>query len=207
MTTLTVRQAVEHARKLLGSRPGRVILGIAGAPGAGKSHLSAALPAAIPDSVVVGMDGFHLAHSALTARGDVERKGAIDTFDAHGYLALLRRIRQQGAETIWAPEFRRELEDAIAGAVEVSPAARLVVTEGNYLLAQASPWDRVRELCDEVWFVDPGEQVRLERLIARHVRYGRTPDQARRRATEGTDSDNAQLVAASRERADVIVQA
>ncbi|GAA1392165.1 hypothetical protein GCM10009599_12540 [Luteococcus peritonei] len=153
------------------------------------------------------MDGFHLAHSTLMARGQVGRKGAIDTFDAHGYIALLQRIREQGDETVWAPEFRREVEDAIAGAVEVSPATRLVITEGNYLLVDSPPWHRVRELCDEVWFADPGEEVRLERLVARHIRYGRDREQALLRATQGTDGHNARLASSTRERADAVVRA
>lgn len=206
MPTLTEAQAITRAHELLAARPGRVVLGIAGAPGAGKSHLSSALVAAIPDSVVLGMDAFHLAHSVLTARGDVERKGAPETFDAHGYVALLQRVRHQGSETIWAPEFRREVEDAIAGAVEVAPATRLVITEGNYLLLDTEPWNKVPGLCDEVWFAGPNEDTRIERLVARHIHYGRSPADALRRATRGTDVDNAALVSASRHRADAEVR-
>lgn len=205
MLTLDHDAAIARARTLLAERPGRVLLGLAGAPGAGKSHLSAELTAAIPGSVVVGMDGFHLAHSVLTARGDVERKGAIDTFDAHGYVALLERLRTPTHESLWAPEFRREVEDAIAGAVEIPPSARLVITEGNYLLVDADPWRRVPELCDEVWFVAPDEQLRVERLVNRHVLHGREPGQARHRALDGTDGINARLVAATRGRADAVI--
>lgn len=199
-------EAVARARDLLDRTTGRVLLGIAGAPGAGKSYLSARLLTHLPDSVVVGMDAFHLAHSTLTERGMVERKGAPETFDAEGFVALLHRIRGQGDETVWAPEFRREIEDAIAGAIEVLPSHRLVITEGNYLLCTDGPWAHVSERCDEVWFVDPGEDVRVEHLVARHVRYGRTATEARRRATSGTDGQNAALVAATRHRATLVVR-
>lgn len=207
MLTLDAAAAVSRVRELLARTEKRVLLGLAGAPGAGKSHLSNALAAAVPGTVVVGMDGFHLAHSTLTRLGTVERKGALDTFDAHGYVALLQRIRNQREETIWAPEFRREVEDAIAGGIEVPPSARLVITEGNYLLVDETPWNLVRQLCDEVWFVDPGDDVRLERLVGRHVAYGRTPQAARERATTGTDGINAAIAAATRHRADLVVEA
>lgn len=202
---LGVAQAVERARALVADAPGRVLLGLTGPPGAGKSYVAALLSAAIEGSVVVGMDGFHLAHSVLTARGIVERKGAIDTFDGAGYVALLRRIRAGEPETVWAPKFRRDVEDAIAGAVAVPPSARLVVTEGNYLLADVEPWRQVRDLCDETWYVDQPESLRIERLVDRHVRYGRPASDAHRRATEGTDGVNAGVVHRTRDRATLIV--
>ncbi|MEL4503701.1 nucleoside/nucleotide kinase family protein [Luteococcus sp. H138] len=206
MLTLDEAGAVARARTLLDQTTGRVLLGLAGSPGAGKSHLSSALARAIAGSVVVGMDGFHLAHSVLEARGDVERKGAIDTFDADGYVALLERVREPTQRSVWAPEFRREIEDAIAGAIEVPGSARLVITEGNYLLVDQAPWLRAAELCDEVWFVAPDEDLRVDRLVSRHVAHGRDPHQARKRALEGTDGRNARLVAETIGRADAIIR-
>lgn len=183
----------------------RVIIGIAGAPGCGKSTLTQAVAKVAPDSVTVGMDGFHLAHSVLTARGDVDTKGAISTFDGVGYVALLRRIRADGPEVIWAPEFRRNVEDAIAGAVAVEPQHRLVITEGNYLLVEDDPWGEVADLCDEIWYLDVPEQRRVRWLVRRHVRFGRSRREAYARATRGTDGINARLVESTRDRADVIV--
>lgn len=203
--TIGLREAVERARALATRSDRRVLLGLTGPPGAGKSHVAALLAAAVDGAVVVGMDGFHLAHSVLTARGVAERKGAIDTFDGAGYVALLRRIRVGERGTIWAPEFRRDVEDAIAGAVAVPPSCPLVVTEGNYLLVDEEPWSQLPGLCDEIWYVDQPDSVRLQRLVARHVRYGRTAQDAHRRATEGTDGVNADLVRASRERATLVV--
>jgi pantothenate kinase len=203
---LTAPDAIARAAALA-ARPGVGVLGLAGPPGCGKSTLAQAVVDAVPGAVVVGMDGFHLAHDALERLGQVEVKGAPHTFDAAGYVALLRRLRalDEVAETVWAPQFRREIEDAVAGAVEVAPGTPLVVTEGNYLLLDTAPWDEVTALLDECWYLDVPQDLRHRRLTARHEAFGRTPEQARER-TLGSDERNALLVAASRGRADVVVR-
>ena len=190
-----------RAEELIG--PGeRRLLGITGAPAAGKSTLAAALVSALgPDAVLVPMDGYHLAAAELIRLGRLERKGAPDTFDADGYVALLRRLRSPDDEVVYAPEFRREIEEPIAGAIPVHRATPLVVTEGNYLLH----WARVRELLDEVWFVEIDEAARLQRLITRHMAYGRTRAEAEGRA-RGSDQRNAELIARTRDRADLVVR-
>jgi pantothenate kinase len=202
------RALVERALRLCAGRP-RTLLGIAGAPGAGKSTLAEALTreataAGVP-AALVGMDGFHLAHRELERRGLVEVKGAPETFDAAGYVALLRRLRSpgEGEHIVWAPEFRREIEDAVAGAVPVGQGIALVVTEGNYLLLDG-PWRPVRDLLDEVWFLDVPDEVRRERLAARHRRYGRSEANAWGRSL-GSDERNAGLVLATRDRAQLVV--
>jgi pantothenate kinase len=180
----------------------RRVLGIAGGPGAGKSTLAASL--AGPGVTVVGMDGWHLANAVLDRLGRRDRKGAPDTFDADGYVAFLDRVRA-GAGTVWAPEFRRDLEEPIAGALEVGPDTALLVTEGNYLLVDTVPWDAVRARLDEVWFVAPDEDERRARLIARHERHGRTHDEAVARA-DGSDAANARVIATTAPRADVVLE-
>src|SRR6476659_9979794 len=113
----------------------RALLGIAGAPGAGKSTLAEQLAARIgPGAVVVPMDGFHLHDDELARLGLGDRKGAPETFDVEGYVALLARLREETAHTVWAPAFDRARELSVAGAIGVRPEHRLVVTEGNYLL-------------------------------------------------------------------------
>ncbi len=97
--------------------------------------------------------------------------GALDTFDGAGYVALLRRLRLAGDEVVYAPEFRREIEEPINGAVAVPPDVPLVTTEGNYLLVNEGPWAEVRNLLDEAWYVVQDEETRLRLLIARHVEY------------------------------------
>jgi pantothenate kinase len=184
---------------------GRRILGIAGAPGAGKSTVARRLVDALDGTaVLVGMDGYHLAQAELERLGRAERKGAPDTFDAAGYVALLRRLRTPDADTVYAPEFRRAIEEPIAGAVPVAPDVPLVVTEGNYLLLDTAPWSVVRGLLDEVWFLAPDERTRRAWLTARHRRYGRNADQAAER-TAGSDERNARLIAPAADRADLIL--
>lgn len=181
---------------------GRRVLGLVGAPGAGKSTVAQALLEALGEAAqVVPMDGFHLANVELARLGRAGRKGAPDTFDAAGYVALLRRLRQQRAdETVYAPEFRREIEEPIAGAIAVLPTTRLVITEGNYLLLDEGPWAEVAGLLDDCWYVDVDDDLRRQRLIERHMRFGR--DLAAARAwVEQTDEPNARRIAATRVRA------
>ena len=186
----------------------RRILGVAGAPGAGKSTLAAGVAQALGEAcVVVPMDGFHLAQERLDALGRAERKGAPDTFDAAGFVALLRRVREQGPgdPVVYAPRFHREIEEPVAGAIAVPPGVPLVVVEGNYLLVPDGEWAGVRPLLDECWYVQPDDDVRRERLVRRHEEFGKTAGRARAFAL-GSDERNAAVVAASRYRADLLIR-
>ncbi|BDH59070.1 nucleoside/nucleotide kinase family protein [Tsukamurella sp. PLM1] len=188
----------------LAARPGRALLGIAGAPASGKSTLAEQLVAALgDDAVLVPMDGFHLDDEVLRRHGSWERKGAIDTFDDAGFAELLHRLRAAGG-TVYAPRFDRALEASIGGAIEVAPHVPLVVTEGNYLLADTGAWPIARAALDEVWFLRIHPEIRRNRLIARHIRFGRSPAEARARA-DGTDETNARLIQATAPRADRVV--
>lgn len=204
---LTRDEAVARARHLC--RAGRrTVLGVTGAPGAGKSTLAAAVAEAVgPLAVVVPMDGFHLAQAELLRLGRADRKGAPDTFDAAGFVALLARVRDQGPgdPVVDAPAFDRALEEPVAGAIPIPPDAALVVVEGNYLLLDDGPWSAVAPLLDECWFVEVADDVRLDRLTARHAAHGKTPAAAHAWA-RGLDERNARLVAARRGRADAVVR-
>ncbi|WP_405100425.1 nucleoside/nucleotide kinase family protein [Micromonospora sp. NBC_01412] len=202
---LSLGELVARARDLAGAGP-RQLLGIAGAPGAGKSTLAERVVAEVGQAArLVPMDGFHLAQAELRRLGRDARKGAMDTFDVGGYVALLRRLHRLEPISVWAPQFRRDLEEPVAGAVEVPPEVRLVVTEGNYLLLPEDPWDEVRSLLHEVWFLDLDAELRHRRLTVRHESYGRSPEQARAWAL-GSDEANAALVADTAGRADLVVR-
>ena len=221
----SLAELIDRARGLA-SRGDRTILGIAGAPGAGKSTLAAELAAALgPElAVLVPMDGFHLAHDLLRRLGSVERKGAPDTFDAWGYAALLARLHAQrpvvseysagssadvprtgAGEIIYAPEFRRDLEEPVGSAIPVQAVTPLVITEGNYLLLDGEAWAQARAVIDETWFLAPSEPQRLQWLIERHERFGRSPAEARERSL-GSDQRNAELIARTAARADLVVR-
>lgn len=183
----------------------RAVLGIAGPPASGKTTLAWRLADALGSSAaVVGMDGFHLAQVELNRLGRADRKGAPDTFDAYGYVHLIRRLAE-GKEMVYAPEFRREIEEPIACAVPVPQSVRLVLTEGNYLLLDTEPWNELRSLLDEVWFLAPDEDDRVERLVTRHRKFGRSLVEAQQRA-RGSDQRNADLIMPSAQRADLVVR-
>ncbi len=184
-------------------RPRRVI-GIAGAPGVGKSTFAAELAAVLgPQAVVVGMDGFHLANEQLARLGRADRKGAPDTFDRAGFAALLDRLRADDPDvTVYVPRFHREIEESIAGEIAVEPRHRVVIVEGNYLLL----WPEVAQRLDRRVHLEAAvDAERVERLVARHVAHGRSPGAARE-WVERSDEANAALVAPLRSSADVVVR-
>jgi pantothenate kinase len=180
----------------------RWLLGISGAPGAGKSTLASFLVERLGDRAAhVPMDGFHLADVELARQGILDRKGAPETFDPLGYAALLDRLRSRPGETVYAPGFDRDLEQPLAGAICVRPSVDVVVTEGNYLLVDRPGWRDVRACLDEVWHVRCDEDARLQRLLARHVQFGKSRSEATA-WVDRVDGPNARLVEASARRAD-----
>ncbi|WP_395245568.1 nucleoside/nucleotide kinase family protein [Agromyces sp. MMS24-K17] len=220
----------DRARALLAVRReglgARVLVGIAGAPGAGKTSLARAVVAELNARVAgeasaplaafdppleevavhLPMDGFHLANATLDRLGLRDRKGAIETFDGHGFVALLERLRREVDHDVYAPSFEREVDEPVAAELAIPPSARIVVVEGNYLLADADPWRRIRDdrLLDEAWFVDTGDDERMLRLVHRHTAYGRTPEVAEAWARD-VDGANARRIAPGRDRADLVV--
>ncbi|MCE1179260.1 MAG: nucleoside/nucleotide kinase family protein [Micrococcales bacterium] len=186
---------------------GRAVLGITGAPGAGKTTLALALLDGLrarhgaDHAARLPMDGFHLADAQLNRLGLRDRKGAPETFDHEGYAACLARVRTAACD-VYVPGFERDLEQPIAGALVVPAAARVVVSEGNYLLMDG--WEAARDACDEVWFVVGDDDVRRDRLVARHTAFGKSPDAARAWVDQ-VDERNAVEVARLLERADRVV--
>jgi pantothenate kinase len=205
MDSPEITQAMDALRRRL--VPGtRTILGITGAPGSGKSTFAAWIQQqfAPGTAIVVPMDGFHLGNAIIEGTPLRQRKGAIDTFDAGGYLSLLRRLVRRDEAVVYAPEFRRTMDEPVAASIAVPADVPLVITEGNYLLAEQEPWKEVRAQLDGVWFVDTPHALRLERLVARHVSFGM--DRAAAGAwAHGPDEANARLIQATKPDADRII--
>lgn len=191
----------------------RIVIGISGSPGAGKTTLAKAVAARVnelratdggtgPVAAHLPMDGFHLANATLGRLGRHDRKGAIDTFDGWGFVALVRRLADEVDHTVYAPAFDREVDEGVAGGVAIEPDVRIVFAEGNYLLTDAEPWGGARPSFAETWFCETGDGERLRRLVDRHERHGRTPEEAEAWATT-VDGRNAVLIEASAASADV----
>ena len=198
-------ELIAAARRLI--RPGhRSFLGITGAPGSGKSTLAEAIEAALaPQAVLVSMDGFHLRDTELHRLGRYERKGAIDTFDAAGYVNMLRRLHSRDDAIVYAPLFDRSIEESIGSAIPIPREVPLIITEGNYLLIEDDDWRHVRGLLDESWYVEPGDEERRRRLIARHVQFGRDPQVAHERS-HGVDERNAEMIKSTMKNASRVVR-
>ena len=200
------------ARRALALVPadGRAIVGVAGSPGSGKTTLARAVAERVDELAGVGtavhlpMDGFHLANATLDALGRHERKGAIDTFDGWGFVALLGRVLAETGNVVYAPAFERTVDEPVAGSIPIPPEARLVIAEGNYLLIDRDPWSRIPGLLAESWFVATPDDVRMRRLVDRHTRHGRNVEAATAWARD-VDGANAVLIEASRERATLVV--
>ena len=190
------------------SASGPLLVGLAGEPGAGKSTAAAELAGRLPAARVLPMDGFHLPQAELVRLGRRDRMGAPDTFDVDGFVALLERLRDlhNSGATVHAPGFDRRVEEPVPGALALTPELRCIVVEGNYLLLETGGWQRVAPLLDLTVGVMLDEATRHERLIARHVAFGKTPEAARAWAL-GPDQANAELIAPTLARADVLVQA
>lgn len=200
-------RVVDRAAALAG-RADRVVLGIVGEPGAGKTTLAVAVIEALTARGVpvawLPMDGFHLGDRSLDALGLRARKGAIETFDGWGYLATLRRVLDEPGHPVYVPGFERTLEQPIAADRVIPPGPALILTEGNYLLDATEPWSLVREVAAEIWYADVPDALRHNRLVDRHVAFGKT-----RAAAEAwvaaVDEPNAERIRSRREHADLIV--
>ena len=198
--------ALLRIRELLNRSTDRALVGIVGKPGAGKSTLSAYLLEELKSSevTVVPMDGYHLSNAVLQELGRADRKGAPDTFDVAGFASLLQRIRVEKSVDIYYPVFDRSIEESIAAQGVVTQETKVVIVEGNYLLHDTGGWEAIADLLDEIWFIDVDDEKRLARLIARHIAYGKSPEDAQS-WSRGSDEVNARTIAAGSSRAHAVI--
>ena len=183
----------------------RLMVAIAGPPGAGKSAFAEALLPLLPEgsAAVVPMDGFHYDNAILEARGLRHRKGAPETFDFEGFRHLLERLRKADSD-VAVPLFDRTADVSRGSAAVVPADARFVLTEGNYLLLDESPWYGLGPLFDlSVWLEVPSAELE-KRLVQRWLDRGETAEAARRRAFSN-DMPNAERIIASQRQADVTI--
>jgi pantothenate kinase len=185
----------------------RTIIGIIGKPGGGKSTLSKYLLKGMDPTLVsvVPMDGFHLSNKVLKELGRLDRKGAQDTFDVKGFTALIQRIKVDSTDPIYYPVFDRSIEESIAAQGVVYPSTRVVIVEGNYLMHDRDGWQEIPPLLDQSWYAFLDEDLRISRLISRHIAFGKDPENAKAWA-KGSDQVNAELIETGVGRCDFIVR-
>ena len=188
----------------------RLMLGIAGYPAAGKTTTAAWLVEALNQiekdvAIAVPMDGFHHYNKQLAKLGLSALKGVPASFDATAFIELLNHLRHHDDLDIGCPAFDRAIEEPTANAIVVRPNHKIIVVEGNYLLLDESPWRQIRDVLDQIWFVDSDFATIEPRLLERHIKGGRSPEAARIKV-ESTDLPNARLIEASRVNAARIIR-
>lgn len=200
----------EEAKAIVAERASgtaRTIIGIIGKPGGGKSTLSKYLLKGMDPSLVsvVPMDGFHLSNKVLKELGKSDRKGAQDTFDVKGFTTLIARIKSDTTDPIYYPVFDRSIEESIAAQGVVYPSTRVVIVEGNYLMHDKDGWEEVSPLLDQKWYAYLDEDIRISRLISRHIAFGKDPESAKAWA-KGSDQVNAELIETGVARCDFLIR-
>jgi pantothenate kinase len=204
---MSIELLFEQIQTLLGIQSTRSLIGIVGKPGAGKSTVVEQIENRFRSNEVsiIPMDGFHLSNEELIALGRRERKGAPDTFDVNGFTSLLKEVKlnQQGDHKF--PIFHREIEASIEDEGLIPKESKVIVVEGNYLFSTEHNWDGIFPLLDHTWFIEIDDEVRIERLIARHIRYGKTPAEAEN-WSRGSDETNARFIELTAHRASDIIK-
>lgn len=192
--------------ELRGTSNTRILIGIVGKPGAGKSTVTSKLRELLPkeETTILSQDGYHLSNAQLKDLGRSDRKGAPDTFDQISFIQLLKRAATDLESDIYFPIFHREMEESIAAEGVISSKTKIVLVEGNYLLLETYGWDEVANQLHEIWYLKIDDEIRLKRLVARHIEYGKDPNFAHEWA-HGTDEVNARLIEATKDRADAFL--
>lgn len=185
----------------------RIIIGIVGKPGSGKSTIALEIQRQLNSELVaiVPMDSFHMSNKILKAKNLLHCKGAPNTFDVEGFFQLLTRIREDDSHPIYYPIFHREIEESINGEGVISGDARVILVEGNYLLSKSEGWEKFQPIFDYIYFIQIPEKVRIQRLISRHVEFGKSLNEASEWAL-GSDEINAQFIEQTAHLADDVLE-
>jgi pantothenate kinase len=204
---MSIELLFEQIQSLLNSQANRTLIGIVGKPGAGKSTVVEQIKSKFGTGEVsiIPMDGFHLSNEELIELGRRERKGAPDTFNIEGFTTLLKNVKQNQHIDYKFPIFHREIEASVHDEGVVPKESKVVVIEGNYLFSTEYNWEGVFPLLDHTWFIEINDAVRIERLIARHIRYGKTPTEAEN-WSRGSDEANARFIELTAHRASNIIK-
>ncbi len=205
------RELIDVLKQSLAKSKSRFMLGICGAPGSGKSTLADWVVTqwnqdANDEAVLVPMDGYHFSNEQLVEKRLLELKGIPSTFDVASFLEKLAAIKNSPEKEHGCPRFDRSIEASIPDAIKVKPHHKVIVVEGNYLLLDAAPWEKLKVLFDETWFIQADEDLILPRLISRHMSAGKSEELAQAKVNS-TDLPNARLVAQCAPRADRIIKA
>lgn len=207
---------IEYLLNLFHTKTDRVVIGLAGLPGSGKTTITQNWESQINlltregAAKALSMDGFHLTKAQLCQMPDPEkafaRRGAHWTFDAVGFNQKIRELKAAGLQdSVYWPAFEHEIGDPIEDAIEVPPSCCIVLVEGLYLLYRKGEWQALDGAFDEIWYLDTPMKTSIARLIARHQQaWNFTEAQARNRV-ESSDYKNALLVESTRAQADRFV--
>jgi pantothenate kinase len=204
-----VTLVASRTRALAAEAPGRVVIGLAGGPGTGKSTIAQevveSLNATAPGSAAyVPMDGFHMQHAKLLALGTAQDKGMPHTFEGAAFAAFLARLKAaQGP--VSGPAYSRQIEDVVEDAFTVPAEAKILVAEGNYLLLPEAPWNAVRPLLDLAVFIHVGREKVWARLMKRHAEAGLFTEERNREHIGRVDLPNYDRVEATAPRADLVI--
>ncbi|NQT19750.1 MAG: hypothetical protein HQ592_08595 [Planctomycetes bacterium] len=211
--TLIRMQAADPSRRLLA--------GVAGCPGAGKSIfalLLAEVVNALPQSgggacaAVVPLDGFHHTNAYLESHfvpgTDTtlrKIKGRPDTFDVEAAIRAFTQLRSLSDE-LSLPGYSRQFHEPVDHEIRIGKEDSIVIVEGNSLcMTKKGPWAQLSAMLDVKIFLDADREQCRDRLIRRHVRGGRSPEDAARHY-EMVDLPNAVLIEKTMNAADILVK-